>query len=450
MSLVLPIPGYAIDQLRDEDPGSVAASFLSSMVENIAVVAGIVAVVALAHTAGAPAAAVADAVLLTGGVLLAGYTAAKFLYDTVLLGMELEGTRLCDESALKGIGSRLASSIGELGEALAESVLLGAVGRIGRVLDDVGEYAGDGLWAIWRKLRSRFRDEPSEAGRCSFDGETLVSTRDGHRSIRDIEAGRDEVWARDEVTGRSGWRTVLAQYGNRYESTVEVTARDGDGRRQTIVSNRIHPYFTRIAATTLIATGGVTAAIASEGHVYAGDIDGGAWVDAQHLRVGDGLLGERGRWQTIERVAIEEKPLEAYNLTVEGYSTYFVAGEVGAEAVWVHNTCRNTRYQNLSVQGLDAVPPGLANPAAIRSDLYDNHIKFGKRDRGYSIATASVRTDDGVKHYIAVSGSAWKGDATHYTHNGVEYEIIRTDSGSVEAFPAGPHDNRNRPVRTAL
>lgn len=40
-------------------------------------------------------------------------------------------------------------------------------------------------------------------------------------------------------------------------------------------------------------------------------------------------------------VEITNEALDAYNLTVEGYHTYFVAGELDAEPVWVHNnkTC---------------------------------------------------------------------------------------------------------------
>ncbi len=145
-------------------------------------------------------------------------------------------------------------------------------------------------------------------------------TRRGYREIRSIEEGRDEVWARDELTGRSGWRKVLAQYGNHYPETVKVTAVDRNGDRQTITSNRIHPYFARIAGAALLGAAG-TLAVASEGHVYEGEIAGGAWVDAQHLRSGYELLGDDGQWQTVERVELVAEPLAAYNLTVDEYAT---------------------------------------------------------------------------------------------------------------------------------
>ena len=141
-----------------------------------------------------------------------------------------------------------------------------------------------------------------------------------------------------------GWRDVLAQYSNRYEETVRVTAIDNKGQRQTIRSNRIHPYFARVVAGAILATASAatTQAIASEGHVYSGDIAGGAWVDAQHLKPGDELLSVANQWQRVESVVVEQQSLDAYNLTVADYSTFFVAGAVKADAVWVHNTCYTT------------------------------------------------------------------------------------------------------------
>ena len=149
------------------------------------------------------------------------------------------------------------------------------------------------------------------------------------------------MWARDEITGEMGWKEVLAHYSNRYEETVHVTAIDDEGKRQTITSNRIHPYFARVAAGLILTTANIvgTPAIASEGHIYSGDIAGGAWVDAQDLKIGDELLSTDDTWQTVVEVTVEAEPLQAFNLTVDEYSTYFVAGDQLSDAVWVHNEC---------------------------------------------------------------------------------------------------------------
>ena len=49
----------------------------------------------------------------------------------------------------------------------------------------------------------------------------------------------------------------------------------------------------------------------------------------------------------MHSVRIAEEPLQAYNLTVADYHTYFIKGEKGTGGVWVHNDC------------LDALPPNV-------------------------------------------------------------------------------------------
>jgi len=85
----------------------------------------------------------------------------------------------------------------------------------------------------------------------------------------------------------------------------------------------------------------------SEGHVYAGVLDDGHWVDAQHLVAGDRLLNSDESWSEVVSVKAVEKPIKAYNLTVANDHTYFIAGAANdnahtkhlAKAVWVHNDC---------------------------------------------------------------------------------------------------------------
>ena len=332
---------YAYEALSDgERANQAAADFVSGLIDNALIIGGMMAALVVAQ--GTPAAPLVDGVLLVGALLLAGYEGGTFLVGLVEMGIELANTGPCDEGAFRQMGDQLADSILRLSSGIAESVLLGALGRLSDVVKSAKDFAGDGVLALWRNLRSRLgMNRPQQvAGLCSFAGDTLVATRTGYRPIEQIEPGRDEVWARDEATGESGWRAVLARYQNRYEYTVRVSASDANGHGQTITSNRIHPYFARIAASALIATSSVTTT-ASEGHVYTGEIEGGAWVDAQHLQAGDELLSDDGSWQTVASVEIEAEPLDAFNLTVEGYSTYFVAEDVSADAVWVHNACRN-------------------------------------------------------------------------------------------------------------
>ena len=242
-----------------------------------------------------------------------GISGVTFLYQVLSIGVDIYGTAHTNFLALRKSADALFDKITDVGNEVVAGVVGFGIGRIAEKLSDV------------------FRRAPTH-GTCSFDGDTLVLARDGYTPIRDIEAGLDQVWGKSELTGEAGWKGVLAQYSNTYEETVHTRVRDKGGNEHTLTSNRIHPFFARVAA-------GVLLTVAAEGHVYAGDIEDGAWVDAQHLQVGDELLGSDSEWQEVVGTEIQVAELQAHNLTVDGYSTYFVAGDKSAAGVWVHNAC---------------------------------------------------------------------------------------------------------------
>ena len=168
---------------------------------------------------------------------------------------------------------------------------------------------------------------------CSFRGDMFVRTQSGFTRIKDIRAGVDQVWSRDADSGAMGFKAVDAQYSNPYDVTVSVSIRDAEtGMDQTIVSNKIHPYFVQLPEGAAVAS-------SSEGHIYKGNIPRGQWVDASNLKAGYRLLNDDGSWAEVAGITIEQKPLTAYNLTVNGYHSYFVTGSVDAQPVWVHNDC---------------------------------------------------------------------------------------------------------------
>lgn len=108
----------------------------------------------------------------------------------------------------------------------------------------------------------------------------------------------------------------------------------------TIVSNTIHPYFVRLpqdAHATL-----------SPGHHYRGNIKNSGWIDAAHLKAGYQLLGSNGTWHRVDKVTINNEPLQAYNLTVSDYHSYFIKGIGGSDGVWVHNDCGELKYEPAS------------------------------------------------------------------------------------------------------
>lgn len=156
--------------------------------------------------------------------------------------------------------------------------------------------------------------------------------------IRNIKAGTDRVWARDQRTGEMGYRLVEAQYSNPYKVTVRIAIRDAEsGSEQTLLSNAIHPVFVQLPE-------GAAAPPSSEGHVYEGTIARGAWVDAANLKPGYRLLNDDGTWAVVEAVSSTPEPLTAYNLQVSDFHTYFVTGNAKADPIWVHNNCATPRY----------------------------------------------------------------------------------------------------------
>ena len=154
----------------------------------------------------------------------------------------------------------------------------------------------------------------------------MVKTADGYKAIARIRAG-DRVFAKDEASGETGYKPVTAQYGNPYQETVYVEVSDGLGKIQTLVSNRIHPFYSD-----------------------------GKWIKAEDLKAGSRLFAENGAGQTVQSITVKQEPLQAYNLTVADWHTYFVKGDKAeTEGVWVHNECPygkgNQRYKDASYHG---------------------------------------------------------------------------------------------------
>ena len=150
----------------------------------------------------------------------------------------------------------------------------------------------------------------SKSYTCSFHGSTLVKTADGYKAIARIRVG-DRVFAKNEASGETGYKPVTARYGNPYQETVYIKVSDGLGKIQTLVSNRIHPFYSD-----------------------------GKWIKAEDLKAGSRLFAENGAEPTVQSVTVKQEPLQAYNLTVADWHTYFVKGDKAeTEGVWVHNEC---------------------------------------------------------------------------------------------------------------
>ncbi|OMH41510.1 septum formation inhibitor Maf, partial [Neisseria meningitidis] len=134
----------------------------------------------------------------------------------------------------------------------------------------------------------------------------MVKTADGYKAIAHIRVG-ESVFAKDETSGKTGYKPVTARYGNPYRETVYIKVSDGIGNNQTLISNRIHPFYSD-----------------------------GKWIKAEDLKAGSRLFAENGAEQTVQNITLKQQPLKAYNLTVADWHTYFVKGnQAETEGVWV-------------------------------------------------------------------------------------------------------------------
>ncbi|MDX2259287.1 MAG: polymorphic toxin-type HINT domain-containing protein [Hyphomicrobiaceae bacterium] len=177
---------------------------------------------------------------------------------------------------------------------------------------------------------------------CSFHGDTLVLTLEGLKPIREIQSFEDYVWAKDEATGASGWRRVLDQYYNLYPETVIIDITHGsawDDLTSQLVSNRFHPFFVEQQQLN----GWQYSARFTDGlRKVRQDATRtpGQWIEADDLTTGSRLSSADGARAVVTTTAILDKPLKAYNITVEHARTYFVASSTSVSPVWVHNYCR--------------------------------------------------------------------------------------------------------------
>lgn len=238
----------------------------------------------------------------------------------------------------------------------------------------------------------------SKSYTCSFHGSTLVKTADGYKAIARIRVG-DRVFTKDEASGETGYKPVTAQYGNPYQETVYIEVSDGLGKIQTLVSNRIHPFYS-----------------------------GGKWIKAEDLKAGSRLFAENGAEPTVQSVTVKPEPLQAYNLTVADWHTYFVKGDKAeTEGVWVHNDCPYGK----SPRKIDAV------------------INETNTQRGNITSKHTLSSDEALDAGIKYLGSEYKeigksGSGVYRNKAGTRQ--FRIDNNSLEGnhAPNAPHVHLER------
>ena len=182
---------------------------------------------------------------------------------------------------------------------------------------------------------------------CSFHGDTGVLTSNGMQKISEITAGDTLVWSKNDKTGDSSWQPVLEHYSNQYESQIHIEIfTTTSNSRQTIVSNKIHPFF--------VVQTGLRQVSSESGLSFPGN-----WVQAQDLRSGDVLLTAENTIVEVASVLEHPKPLDAFNIHVANNHTYFVSADISTDnsAVWVHNDCASKTNNALKNNSLKTNRP---------------------------------------------------------------------------------------------
>ncbi|MBW5319381.1 hint domain-/BECR-fold containing toxin, partial [Escherichia coli] len=172
-------------------------------------------------------------------------------------------------------------------------------------------------------------------------------------------------------SGKTGYKPVTDRYGNPYRETVYIKVSDGIGKIQTLVSNKIHPFYSQ-----------------------------GKWIQAGRLKKGDTLLSESGAKQTVQNITLKQQPLKAYNLTVADWHTYFVKGsQAETEGVWVHNECPPRKTPSTPIYEDDSEAYAAAKKLGYRKikERTNNNTAIFKKGNSYI-------SRDRDEH----NGGAWK------------------------------------------
>ncbi|MBN3524652.1 polymorphic toxin-type HINT domain-containing protein [Paenibacillus apiarius] len=132
-----------------------------------------------------------------------------------------------------------------------------------------------------------------------FSAGTPVQTKTGFKPIEQIRIG-DFVLTKDELTGKTGYNTVIELYQRQAAETYQITVKG-----MTITTTEEHPFW----------------------------VPGQGWLEARYLKVGDLLQNPEGKLYPIDRIKIKNVKTSVYNFRVEGVHNYFVT----ELEIWTHN-----------------------------------------------------------------------------------------------------------------
>lgn len=199
----------------------------------------------------------------------------------------------------------------------------------------------------------------------------MVLTATGPEAIEEVQVG-DHVLARDETTGEVGYRQVTGTWERVYP-IVELAVAGEDGEVANLRLTGEHPLW----------------------------VEGRGWTGVGDLEPGQTLVTPDG-FATVVGLTATDQVETVHNLTVEGWSTFFVF-DGDTLGVWSHNCdTTTTQFRRIDSQGLDVFDSGLdgrRNFEILRGANLDPPNNFPAIDRmnrssglGTSMKTIDLRS----------------------------------------------------------
>ncbi|MCY9514258.1 polymorphic toxin-type HINT domain-containing protein [Paenibacillus apiarius] len=212
-----------------------------------------------------------------------------------------------------------------------------------------------------------------------FSAGTPVQTKTGFKPIEQIRIG-DFVLTKDELTGKTGYNTVIELYQRQAAETYQITV-----KRMTITTTEEHPFW----------------------------VPGQGWVEAQHLKTGDLLQNPEGKSYPIKRIEIKNDRTTVYNFRVQGVHNYFVT----ELEIWTHNCgaggIRNVPMRAPTGGGSSQASTGSKSRSTPQDAGTPNSTKID-RDANNNITKYSTYGSDGkIQKEVRIDGRAVNRKETH-------------------------------------
>ncbi|MCQ4087556.1 HINT domain-containing protein [Saccharibacillus sp. JS10] len=142
---------------------------------------------------------------------------------------------------------------------------------------------------------------------------------------------------------------------------------------------------------------------------------GKGWVFVKDLKTGDLLEQSDGKTLEVGTIEVQKRQTTVYNMTVEGFHTYFVSGL----GIWVHNDeCDPSAIKNVynSIKNAPKYPAGFK---AIQNGTKKNNVKnvevldalreieSGKWDKIYKDGYDANRNKVSIHYFQSQSGKVF-------------------------------------------